>query len=79
MGIVNDAKEELLMTKALIVAAALGLSLSVAGACEYQRSAEAKVDQTVVASIEAATMSTPQQIILPAGTAPVQPADAAKK
>lgn len=67
------------MTKALIVAAALGLSLSAAGACEYQRSAEAKVDQTVVASIEAAAISTPQQIITPAEMTPVQPADAVKK
>jgi len=67
------------MTKALIVAASLGLSLSAAGACEYQRSAQAKIDQTVVASIEATTMSTPQQIILPDQTTPVKPADAAKK
>ncbi len=67
------------MTKALIVAASLGLSVSVAGACEYQRSAQSKVDQTIVASIGPTTMSTPQQIILPDDMTPAQPADAAKK
>lgn len=67
------------MTKALVVAAALGLSLSAAGACEYQRSAQAKVDQTVVASIATTTMSAPQQIVLPDAMTPAQPADAAKK
>lgn len=67
------------MTRALIVVATLGLSLSAAGACEYQRSAQAKVDQTVVASIATTTMSTPQQIVLPEDMTPMQPADAAKK
>ena len=51
----------------LIVAASLGLTLSAAGACNFNRSAEADVDQTVVASVvadEAKSMSTPQTIIL---------------
>lgn len=54
------------MTRALIVAVSLGLSLSAASACEYMRSAKAKVDQTVVASItpEEQPMSTSQQAIL---------------
>lgn len=54
------------MTKLLVAASVLGLSLSTAGACEYQRSAKAKVDNTVVASIaeeQADQMSTP--VILP--------------
>ncbi|MGI6856022.1 hypothetical protein [Mesorhizobium sp. 1B3] len=38
------------MTRALLVAAALGLSLAGANACEFQRSASTKVDQTKVAS-----------------------------
>lgn len=38
------------MTRALLVAAALGLSLAGANACEFQRSAATKVDQTKVAS-----------------------------
>lgn len=44
------------MTRALLVAAALGLSLAGANACEFQRSASTKVDQTKVAST---TMSKP--------------------
>jgi hypothetical protein len=50
------------MTKILIVAASLGLSLSAAGACEFQRSVQADIDQTVVASVvtdEQKSMSTP--------------------
>ena len=54
------------MTKTLIVAAAFGLSLSAANACEFMRSAEAPVDQTVVASIATEdAMSTPETLILP--------------
>ena len=37
------------MSRILVLAAALGLGLSSASACEFQRSA--KVDKTVVASI----------------------------
>ena len=40
------------MTKILIIAAGLGLGMSSAGACEYMRSVQTTVDQTVVASIE---------------------------
>ena len=55
------------MTKILIMAASLGLSLSAAGACEFMKSAEAKIDQTIVASVtadEEKNMSTPQQVIV---------------
>ena len=54
------------MTRLLIVAAGLGLTLSAAGACNFNRSAKADVDQTVVASVatdEAKSMSTPEMII----------------
>ena len=51
------------MTRFVVVAASLGLIISSAGACGFKHSAEAKVDQTVVASVvsddEQATMSTP--------------------
>lgn len=48
------------MTKALLVAAALGLSIAGANACEAMRSA-AKTDNTTVASTTATqSMSTPQ-------------------
>ena len=60
------------MTKLLVAAAALGLTVSAAGACEYMRSAQATVDQTVVASIideQGQQMSVPeQQLILPPAT-----------
>jgi hypothetical protein len=47
-----------MMRKALLLAAALGLSTSTAFACEFQRST--KVDATVVASVTpAAPQSTP--------------------
>lgn len=55
------------MTRLLIVAASLGLTLSAAGACNYNRSAKADVDQTVVASVvadEVKSMSTPETTIL---------------
>ena len=55
------------MTRLLIVAASLGLTLSAADACNAMRSAKADVDQTVVASVvtdEAKSMSTPQTIIV---------------
>lgn len=52
------------MTRLLVVAASLGLMISSAGACGFKHSAEAKVDQTVVASVvtdESQTkMSTPE-------------------
>ena len=35
------------MTRTLIAAACLGLSLSAASACDHDRSAETEVDQTV--------------------------------
>jgi hypothetical protein len=40
------------MTRIFLVAAAIGLAVSSAQACEYQRSAQNKVDATTVASIE---------------------------
>lgn len=68
------------MTKLLVTAAALGLTMSAAGACEYMRSAKANVDQTVVASItdeQTQQMSVPEQqlILLPATTQPEQEAE----
>ena len=39
------------MTRLLVVAASLGLMISSAGACAFKNSVEAKVDQTVVASV----------------------------
>ncbi len=45
------------MTKALLVAAALGLTMVSAGACEFQRSAK-KLDTTTTAST-AQSMSAP--------------------
>lgn len=58
------------MTRALLVGAVLGLSLAGANACEFQRSASGKVDNTTVAST---TQSTPMST---ASTA--APADHAK-
>jgi hypothetical protein len=49
------------MTKLLLMAAAIGLTVSGAGACDYQKSVRAKVDPTTVASVattESARMST---------------------
>ncbi|HWK64631.1 MAG TPA: hypothetical protein VNS34_06800 [Rhizobiaceae bacterium] len=51
------------MTRALLVAAVLGLSLAGANACEFQRSASTKVDHTKVAS-------TTQSMSKPMSTAP---------
>ncbi len=65
------------MTRLLIVAAGLGLTISAAGACNYHKSAKADVDQTVVASVaedEAKSMSTPQTVILDE-TAPTEAAE----
>ena len=55
------------MTKVLIVAASLSLTLSAAGACDFTQSAEAELDQTVVASVvadEQKAMSIPELILL---------------
>ena len=61
------------MTKLLVAASVLGLSLSTAGACDYQRSAKANVDQTVVASIvEEQNLSTPAQLLPPKADVPVE-------
>lgn len=49
------------MTRMLLLAAAFGLTAASAGACEFQRSVENKVDPTVVASVatgDEAVMST---------------------
>lgn len=42
------------MIRVLLLTAALGLVVSTAGACEFQKSVQAPVDPTVVASIEKA-------------------------
>lgn len=52
------------MTRILALAAALGLSLSVASACEFQRSAE--IDKTVVASVAADELQSTPVIEVPA-------------
>lgn len=46
------------MTRVLLLAAAIGLTVSSAGACEYLKSVQAKTDPTVVASIANDKMST---------------------
>lgn len=43
------------MTRVLLLAALVGFTASAAGACEFQKSVQAKeVDQTVVASVDKA-------------------------
>lgn len=65
------------MTRILVLAAALGLGLSSASACEFQRSA--KVDQTVVASITPSEMqSTPVTVPVPVEQPATAPADLAE-
>lgn len=49
------------MTRLLMIAAALGLAMSTAGACEWMRSASTGIDETTVASTTAAPMSTPEK------------------
>lgn len=52
------------MKKAVLALGLLAFSAPLAGACEYQRSAQAKADPTVVASIakkQQINMSTPAQ------------------
>lgn len=46
------------MTRVLLLAAAIGLTVSSAGACEYKKSVQAKTDPTVVASVSKDKMST---------------------
>ncbi|HTV68015.1 MAG TPA: hypothetical protein VMF90_05700 [Rhizobiaceae bacterium] len=46
------------MTKALLVAAALGFTISSASACEFMRSAK-KLDTTTTASTQTENMSAP--------------------
>lgn len=50
------------MTRVLLLAAAIGLTVSSAGACEYQKSVQAKTDPTVVASIANEKMSTAEDV-----------------
>ena len=60
------------MTKFLLIAAGLGLAMSGANACEFQRSAEAAgLDKTVVASI-AAPQSEPVALPEISGQTPQQ-------
>ena len=49
------------MKKAVLALGIIALSAPLANACEYQRSAQAKLDKTVVASVSepAINMSTP--------------------
>ncbi|CAM5348264.1 hypothetical protein ATER59S_01213 [Aquamicrobium terrae] len=68
------------MTKALIVAASLGLSISAVHACDFMRTAQdAKTDRTVVASVnvdKAAPMSVPDtKMVLPHKAASAQQPD----
>jgi hypothetical protein len=65
------------MSKILVLAAALGLGLSSASACEFQRSA--KVDKTVVASITTSEkQSTPVTVPVPVEQPETAPADLAE-
>ena len=64
------------MTKLLLIAAAFGLAVTSAQACEYQRSAKAKVDTTTVASVEipqSTPVTLPAPVVTPA-PAPEVPA-----
>jgi hypothetical protein len=64
-------RKENQMTKIIVAAAAVGLTLSSAGACEFMRSAQTEVDRTVVASVaveQEAVQST--AIVLPNTIAP---------
>ncbi len=61
------------MTKALVLAAALGLSISGASACEAMRSAKS-LDKTTVASIVVPTDAT-QTMSTPDTTVPAAPVD----
>lgn len=56
------------MSRILLIAAALGLTLSGAGACEFSRSASKAVDTMTVASINA-----PEVQSTPAATVPAAP------
>jgi hypothetical protein len=50
------------MTRVLLLAAAIGLTVSSAGACEYLKSVQAKTDPAVVASISNDKMSTAEDV-----------------
>lgn len=62
------------MKKAVLALGLLAFSAPLAGACEYHRSAEAKTDPTVVASVakDQPVMSMPAQ---PATDDTIQPVD----
>jgi hypothetical protein len=65
------------MTRILVVAAALGLGLSGASACDFQRSAE--LDRTVVASVTSSQMeSTPATAPIPTQEPVTVPAEEAE-
>lgn len=49
------------MTRFLTIAAALGLAVSTASACEKMRSASAGIDEMAVASTTVAPMSMPER------------------
>ena len=67
------------MTRALIVAAGLGLCVSAANACDFHDSAHSTADQTTVASV-AAPEEIPATIIIPEGDAvSTPPAESQKK
>ena len=67
------------MKRILLMTAALGLSLSGAGACEFKRSASKSVDTMTVASTKAPeTQSTPATIVPAAPAADAAIADDAE-
>ena len=53
------------MKRALLVAAGLGLCVSAASACDFQRSAKAEADQTVVASVATEAPPPMQSTMIP--------------
>ena len=63
------------MKKAVLARGLLAFSAPLAGACEYQRSAQAKVDQTVVASIADETSPNMSKPVQPVQQEAVQPQD----
>ncbi len=53
------------MTRVLLLVAAIGFTVSGAGACEYLKSAQAKIDNTTVASVATDKMSSAQDAQTP--------------
>lgn len=57
------------MKRAVLVAASLGLCVSAANACDFQKSVKATVDQTVVASVPPEAPPPVQSTMIPEETA----------